>query len=107
MKPITLYFAGSHYPFPLRNRLVSYAYPEQINTWFKMTGDMPGKIIVDSGAFSAWQTGKVIDIGKYIEYAHDVIERGKALNKVVRVVNLDVIPGSVGKSKALNKLVGE
>lgn len=105
MKPIKLYFAGGSYPFPLENRLVSYAYPEQLKAWFKMTGDMPGNIILDSGAFSAWKSGKVIGLNELIAFAHKAIEDGKKLNKVVRVVNLDVIPGKVGETQALNKLL--
>lgn len=105
MKPIKLYFAGGSYPFPLENRLISYAYPEQLKAWFKMAGDMPGNIIVDSGAFSAWKSGKVIVLDDLVAYAHKAIEDGKKLNKVVRVVNLDVIPGKVGETKALNKIL--
>lgn len=105
MKPIKLYFAGGYYPIPLENRLVSYAYPDQLKAWFKMTGDMPGNIILDSGAFSAWRSGKAIQLSDLISFAHKAIEDGKKLNKVVRVVNLDVIPGKVGETKALNKVL--
>lgn len=104
MKEIKLYFAGGAYPFPLENRLVSYAYPDQLKSWFKMTGDMKGNIILDSGAFSAWKSGKVINIQDLITYSHKAIEEGAKLNKTVRVVNLDVIPGNVGETRALNNL---
>lgn len=105
MKPVKLYFAGSAYPDPLKNRLVSYAYPDQIGRWFKLTGDTSGNIILDSGAFSAWKSGKVIDLSEYIKYTHRAIEEGKKFNKVVRPVNLDVIPGSNGQTQQLNKLL--
>jgi hypothetical protein len=105
MKPVKLYFAGGSYPMPLENRLVSYAYPEQLKAWFKMTGDMKGNIILDSGAFSAWRSGKSIDLDALCEYAHKAIEEGKKYNKTIRVVNLDVIPGKVGETQQLNKVL--
>lgn len=105
MKPIKLYFAGGFYPMPLENRLVSYAYPEQLKAWFKMTGDMKGNIILDSGAFSAWKSGKVINLQDFVTFSLKAIEDGKKLNKVVHVVNLDVIPGKVGETAQLNKLL--
>lgn len=105
MKSVKLYFAGSAYPEPLENRLVSYAYPDQLKNWFKLTGDEPGRIILDSGAFSAWKSGTVINLDDYIEFAHTAIKDGEKLNKIVRPVNLDVIPGSVGKTSQLNKLL--
>lgn len=107
MKPVKLYFAGGSYPMPLENRLVSYAYPEQLKAWFKMTGDMKGNIILDSGAFSAWKSGKSIKLEELCSYAHKAIEEGAKLNKTIRVVNLDVIPGKVGETKSLNKVLSE
>lgn len=42
-------------------------------------------IIIDSGAFSAWNSGKEVDIEKYIEYA-------QGLDPDWTYINLDVIP---------------
>jgi hypothetical protein len=105
LKAIKLYFAGGVYPQSLENRLVSYIFKDQLRNWFKVTGTVPGNIILDSGAFSAWKSGKVIDLREFITYAHKAISDGLKLNKVVRVVNLDVIPGKVGETKQLNKFI--
>jgi hypothetical protein len=113
MKPIKLYFAGEWGPRPeqgdldIKNRLVSYLYPMQLTKWLELTRGKPGNIILDSGAFSAWNKGKVIDLDDYITYAHHAIRRAEKAGKQIRVVNLDVIPGSVGKTKTLAKDVRE
>lgn len=48
-------------------------------------------IIIDSGAFSAWNSGKVVDIEKYISYCQN-------LDPDWTFINLDVIP-KTGSSK--------
>ena len=47
-------------------------------------------ILIDSGAFSAWNRGLVIDINHYIEF----IEKIKKINTIhdIYFINLDVIP---------------
>lgn len=113
MKPIKLYFAGAWggggkseaavRDCGVKNKLVSYVYPSQLSGWFEVTKNTPGNIMVDSGAFSAWNKGKEIDLGAYIEYAHEAIRKGEELNKKVYIVNLDVIPGQVGQTRGLIK----
>ncbi|MFP8489274.1 hypothetical protein ACKGJO_09225 [Gracilimonas sp. Q87] len=112
LQPFKIYFAGSwslskHWleeqgGNPVRNRLVSFAYPEQFGQWLHQTDDAPGNVILDSGAFSAWNKGREIDINEYIEYAHQCIAQGEKANKKVHVVNLDVIPGEAGEMKGIN-----
>lgn len=114
MKPIKLYFAGStnnksvldEIRLGITNRLLTFQYENYIDIWFKANGDSPGNIIIDSGAFTVWNKGKVIDLTKYIEFAHKIIEKGEQLNKKIFIVNLDVIPGNVGETKKLNSLLG-
>jgi hypothetical protein len=113
MKSIKLYFAGEWGPraeqgdLDIKNRLVSYLYPMQLTKWLELTRGKPGNIILDSGAFSAWNKGKKIDLDDYIAYAHHAMRRAEKSGKTLRVVNLDVIPGSVGKTKTLAKDVRE
>jgi hypothetical protein len=113
MKPIKLYFAGEWGPRPeqgdldITNRLVSYLYPSQFPKWIELTGQKKGNIILDSGAFSAWNKGSVVDIDEYITYAHSALQKGEKYNKRIHVVNLDVIPGKVGQTKQLNKIIGD
>jgi len=61
--------------------------------------------LLDSGAFSVWNKGGVIDIDKYIFFAHNAISEAKKHNKKLRIVNLDVIPGKVGQTNTLNKKI--
>jgi hypothetical protein len=111
MKQIKLYFAGAwsgkckqeEVELGIRNKLVSFMYPDQLRSWLEVSKDEPGNIMIDSGAFSAWNKGDVVDLDKYIEYAHKAITDGEAAGKKVRVVNLDVIPGKKGESTGLTK----
>lgn len=50
-------------------------------------------LILDSGAFSAWSKGKVIDIDAYIDF----VKKNQA--SIAHCVNLDVIPGQRGKKR--------
>jgi len=112
MKPIKLYFAGSftgstsksiEVELGVRNKLCSYVYPNQFTSWLDVSAEVPGNIIIDSGAFSVWKSGKEIDLDAYVDYAKEAIRKGKERNKNVRIVNLDVIPGKVGQSTGLNR----
>lgn len=116
MKPVKLYFAGAwagkcsieEVGLGIRNKLVSYVYPDQLRSWLQVAKGREGNLIVDSGAFSVWNKGKTIDIDAYVKYAHAAIVDGEKDNKTVHIVNLDVIPGIPGKTKHLNDaLVGK
>ena len=48
-------------------------------------------VLLDSGAFSSWKLGKVMDIDAYADY----LIRNK--NNFVNAINLDVIPGKFGR----------
>lgn len=116
MKPVKIYFAaawsgkgGEHHLVEegIRNKLCSYVYPYQLEGWFeaitKINRQSNGSIIVDSGAFSAWNKGQEVDLDNYIEYAHQAINDASELGEEIRIVNLDVIPGKVGQTKSLTK----
>lgn len=51
------------------------------------------RVIVDSGAFSAWNKGQKIDIGKYAEFANSLRQNVRC---ELTFANLDVIPGHKG-----------
>ena len=112
MKPIKLYFSGGckgksakeEVELGVRNKLVSYFYPEQLESWFEISKGIEGSVMIDSGAYSAWTRGVEIDLGKYIEYCQEMIHRGKQEGKEVLVVNLDVIPGKKGQTRSLSKI---
>jgi hypothetical protein len=112
MKPIKLYFAGAivgdrakpeEVELGIKNKLCSFLYPKQFQTWMEVSYGLPGNIIIDSGAFSAWKSGKEVDLDAYISYAKWALAEGQKANKTVHIVNLDVIPGRVGESKNLGK----
>lgn len=111
MNPLTLYFAGAfagkaspeELKVGIRNKLCSYVYPEQFQSWIQISKGFSGKILIDSGAFSVWNRGKTIDLKEYISYCKEVIKIAKDEEKEIRVVNLDVIPGKKGETASLNK----
>jgi hypothetical protein len=113
MKPVKLYFAGDQslhqqdmemVNLGIKNRLTSFVYPNQFYKWIELTGKAKGNMIIDSGAFSAWNKNSVIDVKDYLTYARNAVEYGKDYNKTIRVVNLDVIPGKKGQTYSLNKI---
>lgn len=74
------------------NMLVSFTYAES----FDALTYVPEQLVLDSGAFSAWSRGADVDLHAYRDWALRVRERvPHAL-----VVNLDVIPGAVGRSSS-------
>lgn len=113
MKPISLYFAGAwagtcsskETELGVTNKLCSFIYPDQLTSWLRVAEKTPGKILIDSGAFSAWNKGKEVDFDGYIAYCHDAINNPLSKNKIIRAVNLDVIPGKKGETANLVKSV--
>lgn len=113
MQPISLYFAGAwagscsskEVNLGVTNKLCSFIYPDQLKSWLKVSENVPGKILIDSGAFSAWNKGTEVDFDKYIEYCHDALAHPLSKNKIIRVVNLDVIPGKKGETSNLVKSI--
>lgn len=72
------------------NILISFAYS-------KIISDLryePEYLILDSGAFTAWNSGTQVDIEAYANWA--LANQSKA--KKVVAVNLDVIPGEAGRT---------
>lgn len=68
--------------------LVSYEYPEPYSCK-KILKQNDVRLMVDSGAFSAWSKGKIIKIDEYIEF----IKRNHEVVDPERIVNLDIILG--------------
>ena len=79
-------------PELLEYRLLSYHYMNQSlsESYFREYRDRYRMIIMDSGAFSAWNAGSKIILDDYISYLKDYID------EIDYVVNLDVIPGVPG-----------
>ena len=72
------------------NVLISFAYAKTLDgVQYK-----PDYLILDSGAFTAWNSGKKVDVIAYGDWVEKNLESG---TKLV-AVNLDVIPGEVGRT---------
>ena len=55
-----------------------------------------GSLLIDSGAFSAWNSGKEIILKEYIEFVKDFYGRYEEKIGNIYCANLDVIPGVQG-----------
>lgn len=80
--------------------LVSYEYPEPY-ACKRLLQQNGVKLMVDSGAFSAWSKGKVIKIDEYIEF---IKQNAEVVDKE-RIVNLDIILG--GREGLISKAMQE
>lgn len=87
------------YELGVRNFLFSYEDKKVINQIQYMADSLeqPCTILVDSGAFSAWNRGLVIDIDHYIEFIETV--KGMATHHTIYFIGLDVIPHEKGKGR--------
>ena len=74
----------------VKNVLISFAYPKILDG----INYQPDYLILDSGAFTAWNTGKQVDVTAY----GDWVEKNQNAGKKLVAVNLDVIPGEVGRT---------
>jgi len=91
---LRVYFGGCEYPKALKklnehgikNIMFSFAAGASENCW-RMAEEFKMNVLLDSGAFSAWSRGRVIDIDEYANYVR--------IKKPYRYFNLDVIGDSV------------
>ena len=82
----------------VQHYLATYYNPADYRAALKVAAAAPGTctLIVDSGAFSAWNSGKAIDIHRYVAFIRRFVSEHGALFKELTFVNLDVIPGTPG-----------
>lgn len=74
------------YPFILN----SFAYAKALN----LLDYTPQDLTLDSGAFTAWNSGKSVNITDYADWCIEQQSKTPSL----KAVNLDVIPGEVGRT---------
>jgi len=113
MEKFTLYLASTSMSekearlLKIKNCLFSYFYKEGILRWVEYCErgvvKTSKKVMLDSGAFSAWSKGVEIDLDEYIEFARVMRERFRRLKVKFFIVNLDVIPGRKGETSSLNR----
>jgi len=78
-----------------KNILFSYAYLKNEKDIKRFYEYRNLNILVDSGAFTAWTKGKVVNIDEYVEYLNKLIVPLKNYHNV-NMINLDVIPAKFG-----------
>ena len=85
--------------------LTTYADIKEVETK-QMTWDrdLRPRVIIDSGAFTAWSTGKVVHLQEYAEWALGFDKRWRHKMASLRYINLDYIPGKKGVSATPEQL---
>lgn len=89
MKYLELYFANPEQP-QLNNSGMNVLFnfiDGKVNTDFYKEKIKPGKLFIDSGAFSAWTKGKNIECDEYIAWLNDRVDFIDLFGQI------DVIPG--------------
>lgn len=66
--------------------------------------DLRPRVIIDSGAFTAWSTGKTINPKDYAKWALEFDSRWRHKFAALRYINLDFIPGKKGVSATPEQL---
>lgn len=87
--------------FKAQNILASQHYPEQMFKAidYATSVNFPVNLIVDSGAFSAWNAGSEINFDDYIDFAKKFRAENESKFNELWFVNLDVIPGKKTDTK--------
>jgi len=78
-----------------KNILQSFAYGDTFLKIFQELEIKGRNIYVDSGAFTAWNKGAVIDLEEYIDFCKFMMKEYP--DNEWNIVNLDVIPGERGQ----------
>lgn len=80
-------------------RLCTYAYPKEIYVYLDIAEELNirAKVMIDSGAFTAWAGGKPVQLKKLITYSKALIERYGGKHDFV-FISLDVMPGEKGRN---------
>jgi hypothetical protein len=73
------------------NLLLSYAYKECQAAAVEFCQQPQRKLLIDSGAFTAWTDNKVVNLDEYISFCQNIKDTAKC---PVEFISLDVIAGS-------------
>ena len=110
MNPIKLYYSGgvsrvSAEEYIIKHnlpRLISYAYVADIPKFLKIANGEPVKLMLDSGAFTAWSKGDEINRSQFCDYAKS-LQDNASIDLVV--INLDKIPAEKGRDPTPAELI--
>jgi hypothetical protein len=95
---VRIYLAGVRDPrakrvcaeLGVRNYLLSFGNQRAFEQSSDALENTDCRVMVDSGGFSVWNTGRKIDVKKYADFAQKLMARARC---ELIFVNLDVIPG--------------
>lgn len=79
--------------YPQAAILYTYAYLDRIVAFRQLARGMRRRVLIDSGAFSAWSRGAEVDREDLARVFAEVLADGHD----ARLINLDVIPGEKGR----------
>lgn len=84
------------------SRLVSFYYKKDMERYLELlrgtrTHNIKTDLMIDSGAFSAWNKGININLAQYRDFCSSIIKNHEDIVDIY-VVNLDVIPGAKNRS---------
>ena len=74
-----------------QNHLATFADKTEVNNTVLSVIDLRPRVIIDSGAFTAWTSGKPIDPRDYAKWALDFKDRWEYKMQALYFMNLDVI----------------
>lgn len=103
---VQLYFSGSVQDSTIRYlvandvfRLCTFAYPKEAYEYLDTANEMGKRcrMIIDSGAFTAWSIGKPVQLPDLIRYQDDLLKRYGDKHDFL-FISLDVIPGEKGRA---------
>lgn len=102
---VHLFFALSVVPPPLYRVLNAYQGAKILIAFeyadaLEQLHAMPDRLMVDSGAYTAWTMGTTVDLQQYADWCKQVQQR---YGKTLRCVNLDVIPGEAGRTSTTSE----
>lgn len=83
------------------------AYKKDILEWLDKAKEWctyPKNILLDSGAFTAWNKGDTTTLEEVVEAYDEFLEKGDGMFDSVYAINLDVIPGSAGRTPTQNEI---
>ena len=110
---VHLYFSG--YALEIVNsflvdnnayRLATFAYPKEAHEYLNLANERGKQVdmIIDSGAFTAWNVGKPVQLQDLIAYNDDIINTYGPQGHRFNFISLDVIPGDRGRKPTADEL---
>ena len=86
------------------HRLLTFAYPKEVDHYLGMANETGHRcrIMLDSGAFTAWNSGKEVTLKELVDFNDKVLARYPQHEFLL--ISLDVIPGERGRKPTADEL---